>query len=98
MHYDYPGNIRELENIVEHAFVLCRGSMIESACLPPDFLSKTGKDIRTPAATVDDFERKLIEDTLRSHNWNRTRAAAELGMHATTLWRKLKKLGISPPT
>jgi len=98
MHYDYPGNIRELENIIEHAFVLCRGSMIESACLPPDFLSKTGKDIRTPAATVDDFERKLIEDTLRSHNWNRTRAAAELGMHATTLWRKLKKLGISPPT
>jgi PAS domain S-box-containing protein len=97
MQYDYPGNIRELENILEHAFVLCRGSIIEPDCLPPDFLSKTGNAVSTPAATVDDFERKLIEDTLMSHNWNRTRAAAELGMHATTLWRKLKKMGITPP-
>ncbi|MCP4685436.1 MAG: PAS domain-containing protein [bacterium] len=98
MHYDYPGNVRELENIVEHAFVLCRGVIIELPCLPPDFLAGAGRAPRKPLTTVDDFERKLIEETLINHQWNRTRAAAELGMHATTLWRKLKKLGISPPS
>jgi len=98
MQYDYPGNIRELENIVEHAFVLCRGSIIEPDCLPSDFLARSGSVTSRPVASVDDFERKLIEETLTKHQWNRTRAAAELGMHATTLWRKLKRLGITPPS
>lgn len=97
MQYDYPGNIRELENIVEHAFVLCRGAIIETDCLPTDFLSRSGNAAAKALTSVDDFERKLIEETLSKHRWNRTRAAAELGMHATTLWRKLKKLGITPP-
>lgn len=93
MEHDYPGNVRELENIIEHAFVLCRGALIELTHLPPQ--------LRPPAAetlpdlsgmTLAAMERFLIENALRRANGNRAAAARQLGINTSTLFRKLKAM------
>ncbi len=93
MAHDYPGNVRELENIIEHSFVLCRTDIISIDCLPTALTG--GSTEKTPAvSSVPDFEKLLIIETLRKNGGNRTRTAADLGIHKATLWRKMKKLGI----
>jgi PAS domain S-box-containing protein len=95
MHYDYPGNIRELENIIEHAFVLCHGSTIQIAHLPPE-LQKDSRESGILAGSTEpklkDRERNLIQQTLEKYHGNRTLTAKALGLHPTTLWRKLKRI------
>ena len=93
--HDYPGNIRELENIVEHAFVLCRGTFIEVDDLP-DSAKPEGTRRSSGLMSLDDLEARYLTEALKKNDWNRQRTANELGMHKTTLWRKMKKLGISP--
>ena len=97
MQYDFPGNIRELENIIEHAFVLCRGTQITVAHLPRDFIkivvpAETRKSVK--ANTLGYAEAPIIQNVLKKHKGNQSKAAQELGIHKTTLWRKMKKLGI----
>lgn len=93
MDHDYPGNIRELENIIEHAFVLCREPYIQKAHLPGHFKAA---DTRLPdAMTLDEMERIYILKALEKNSWNRKEAAADLGIDASTLWRKMKKYSIS---
>jgi transcriptional regulator with PAS, ATPase and Fis domain len=96
MDHDYPGNVRELQNIVEHAFVLCHGSLITASHLP-EYLRPTSSQDQREFPSMDELESRLILSTLRKHEWNRGLAADELGMHKTTLWRKMKRLGIEPP-
>jgi len=93
MTHDYPGNIRELENIIEHAFVLCHGSVITVDCLPQNLIQQDRFQKMSPLS-VEEFERHLILQILRKHDWKRAPAATELGMSKTTLWRKMKKLNI----
>jgi PAS domain S-box-containing protein len=92
MHYDYPGNIRELENIIEHAFVLCHGPIIQPAHLPKELQQEDVRTGRFSLSTgrLQNRERELILETLEKFHGNRTLAARELGIHPTTLWRKLK--------
>ncbi|MCP4716991.1 MAG: AAA domain-containing protein, partial [Deltaproteobacteria bacterium] len=97
MDYNYPGNIRELENIIEHGFVLCRGSLIKPNHLPAEL--KTVKDPKSPAVyptplTLRQKEEQTIKKTLQINNGHRGRTAAELGINQSTLWRKMKKFGI----
>jgi transcriptional regulator with PAS, ATPase and Fis domain len=99
MAYDFPGNIRELENIIEHAFVLCRETRISVKHLPQDLTvrqehvpEEQGPSIRS----LVDAERSLIMDALKQHGGSRSRAARQLGMHPSTLWRKMKKLNMMP--
>jgi transcriptional regulator with PAS, ATPase and Fis domain len=96
MSHDYPGNIRELENIIEHAFVLCRGTVINIDNLPENIRPKETRTL-TKLTSMDDLEAAYISEALRKNNWNRKKTAEELGIHKTTLWRKMKKLGIHPP-
>jgi len=93
MAYDYPGNVRELENAIEHAFVLCTGGFIERQHLPEHFANHR----RMPAPgqmTVKAMERIMIIDALKRNGWSRKAAAAELGLHKSTFFRKLKTYDI----
>ena len=96
MAHDFPGNVRELENIVEHAFALCRGGLIELAHLPPQ-LSGDATALRAslpPGLTLGEMEQVLIRDALRRNQGNRTATARELGIDASTLFRKIKSFGL----
>lgn len=96
--HDYPGNIRELENIIEHAFVLCPGGMIEPAHLPAALLKNMPQvAAATAGMTLRDMEILLIQEALRRNGGNRHAAAGDLGIHPATLFRKVKTLGIQLP-
>jgi len=97
--YDYPGNVRELENIVEHAFVLCTDDEIKRCHLPPEFGSPqaTESQSESEGKSLRSIEAHHISDALRRHEGSRKAVAEELGIHTTTLLRKMKALGIEPP-
>ena len=95
MDYDWPGNIRELENVIEHCFVLCNVDVIQIECLPKR-LREFGKKniVFNNSGTKKGFketEKDLIISVLEKNNWNRTKAAKELEIDPSTLWRKMKK-------
>jgi PAS domain S-box-containing protein len=91
--YSFPGNVRELENAIEHAFVMCDGDEIQVHCLPQTITSAAISPSGRPP-DPQETERRLIEDALRRHYGNRQRAASELGMHRSTLWRKMRLYGL----
>ncbi len=98
MEHDYPGNVRELENIIEQAFVLCRGGLIEPGHLPPELRpSATASRDDSPPMSLAAMERFLITETLRRRKGNRKDSARDLGIDASTLYRKIKALGIDLP-
>jgi transcriptional regulator with PAS, ATPase and Fis domain len=92
MDYDFPGNVRELENIIEHAFVLCRSGLIKLPHLPPELRPVTPIDQlkRVKGMTLQSVEVMMIRDALRRNQGNKTKAAQELGIDASTLFRKIK--------
>lgn len=99
MEYDYPGNVRELEHIIEHAFVLCHSGMIQPEHLPPHLRRQATS---TPVAvlsgmTLRAMEKVMISDALRRHGGNRKAAANQLGIDPSTLFRKAKALGVPLP-
>jgi PAS domain S-box-containing protein len=96
MEHDYPGNVRELENVIEHAFVLCRGGLIEPHHLPPSIRGQTEiKPQRGKGAlSLKALEAMHITDAIRRHGGNRTAAARELGIDPSTLFRKIKSLNV----
>lgn len=101
MSHDFPGNVRELENIIEHAFVLCRGGMIEPRHLPEPLRSEVCAACPDPigaGASLEEMERVLIESALKRNQWNRLRTARELKIARSTLGRKVKTLGIKAPS
>jgi transcriptional regulator with PAS, ATPase and Fis domain len=94
MEYDYPGNVRELENIIEHACVMCQGTRIRVTHLPPELSPKFERlivDDKIGRPALQSFEKQLIQETLEKHNGNKLLTAEELGLHRSTLWRKMKK-------
>jgi PAS domain S-box-containing protein len=102
LNYHYPGNVRELENILEHALIICQDDVIEPRHLP-DFLQDSKKWLRQDyrlAAIVEapevDTERRRLLDVLKKNNWHRQKTARELGIDRTTLWRKMKKYDLTP--
>lgn len=99
MSHSFPGNIRELENIIEHAFVLCVEGDIRLRHFPSHLVSKTlaAPACRTGEDPVKAAEIRVINEALAHNRFHRKAAAAELGMHKTTLLRKIRKLGINIP-
>ncbi len=96
--YDYPGNVRELENIIEHCFVLCEGEIIEAKHLPASIRpsSKMDKTKVGEPATIKQMEIILITQALRRNKGNKTAAAKQLGIDKSTLFRKMKAFDIKP--
>ena len=98
VNHNYPGNVRELENIIEHAFVLCPGGMIEPRHLPDHLRPKEALlGLTGTATTLKEVEKQLIFEALKRNGWNRLKAAHELGIHKSTLFRKITSLGIELP-
>jgi PAS domain S-box-containing protein len=95
MAHDYPGNVRELENVVEHGFVLTHGPLIGVEHLP-EWLVKSAQG-EAATESLKDCERRVILSALEKHDWNRLAAAEELGIHKSTLFRKIRRLGIGLP-
>jgi PAS domain S-box-containing protein len=103
--YDFPGNVRELQNIIERAFVLCEGGLIDVRHLTRSVIGDSpGMGIdHAEAAQEDEARRKpfalaeadVIRSALAHNNGHRARTASELGISHTTLWRKIKRHGIS---
>jgi len=88
-----PGNVRELENTIEHAFVMCHGTVIDAEHLPTHIIARS-----VPAGASKfhkQSEREIIIEALRRYNGSKVKTARELGMHRSTLWRKIKMMGIN---
>jgi len=95
MRYEFPGNCRELENAVEHAFVVCGGSIIRRHDLPPHLLGEAvgqiAPEVEEERSPLETAEAAAIREALARHRGNRTRASEDLGISRNTLWRKMKK-------
>ncbi len=97
--HPWPGNVRELENTIEHAVVLAKGPRIETAHLPAAL--RTANASPTPvdrSSTIVQHERKLLKETMEACGWNKKKAAQRLGISRSTLYEKLRKYEIKPPT
>lgn len=94
---DYPGNVRQLHNAVEHAFVLTPGATIRREHLPPEILGTTTSPGQGAGPRLERFEATIIREALERNHWSRTAAAQELGVHKTTLLRKIRRLAIDLP-
>ena len=93
MGYTWPGNVREMRNVLERALILGRGQVaVGVEHLPGEFRARPGPGDRrhTPLA-LEELERQHIERTLRHHSGNRTRSAQELGISRATLINKIKR-------
>ncbi|MGA1867846.1 MAG: sigma-54 interaction domain-containing protein [bacterium] len=93
MNYDFPGNIRELQNIIEYAFILCHGDVVELHHLPRELTTPT-QLYEPPEKNITTFahaEAQIIKKALEKNRWSRKNTAQELGMNLSTLWRKMKK-------
>jgi len=103
MTYEFPGNIRELENILEYATLVCKNGWLGVEHLPDDFRRRTGlrnggdalQD--TSAISWEEVEKTFLMEALRRNNWNRSATAEHLGIHPSTLWRKIKRLNVELP-
>lgn len=94
MLHEWRGNIRELENAIEHAFVICREDIIQIACLPDHILPPTALNPILPGLTLKEIERRAIQQALERNRGRKVATATELGINKNTLRRKIIRLGI----
>jgi PAS domain S-box-containing protein len=100
LNHDFPGNVRELENIIEHALIVCKDNVIKRKHLPISLQNTTHPAQRENKASSLDremtaTERTIIRDMLKKHGWNRKKTAQALNINRTTLWRKMKAYNIT---
>jgi DNA-binding NtrC family response regulator len=113
--YAWPGNIRQLENVVERAVLLARGSQLTIEDLPPELTGRANNQFSSLATSgnssvsigdvagktlreaLEGPERQIILQALRSNSWNRAATAETLDINRTTLYKKMKRLGLDDP-
>ena len=98
MAYDFPGNIRELQNIIEYAFILCPGGLIQSEHLPSPLAAQVepvlgGMDLNSPMPLAQ-IEKRAIFGALNRNSWRRMATCKELGISKDTLRRKIAQFGL----
>jgi two-component system response regulator HydG len=98
LNYRWPGNVRELENTIEHAVVLAKGNAVEAMDLPPGMMGRASDVAPPPSKSITDNEARLLREVLEECNWNKTEAAQRLGISRSTLYEKIRKYQLSPPT
>jgi|YNPNPStandDraft_1061719.scaffolds.fasta_scaffold00715_4 PAS domain S-box-containing protein len=99
LNHPYPGNVRELQNILEHAMILCKGVEIQRSHLPAYLLKEPAEPFlpgrSSPGRQIlREKEREAILAVLRRHGGRVGAAARDMCMHRSTLWRKMRQLGI----
>ncbi len=95
--FSWPGNVRQLQNVVLRAAAMSKGPEIRASHLPPEISRGTPGDAPRPPAPVDGPDRQALADRLDRHGWNVARAAAELGVSRMTLYRRMQRLGLARP-
>jgi PAS domain S-box-containing protein len=95
--YLYPGNVRELANIIERAFILCKTGVIEKKHLPESLFASDIKHVKDEISSLSDLESDYFIKALRQNDWNCSKTARQLGIHKSTLYRKIKSFGITLP-
>ena len=96
MRHEWPGNIRELENAIEHAYVLCTDGLIRPHHLPKH-LQPIDADAFEEGLSLADIEARAILEALDRNDWRRGQTARDLGISPSTLWRKMRHMNISQP-
>ena len=91
MSYNWPGNVRQLMNVLEYGAITCKTDVMEIHHLPEYLLEKTD----TENTGNNSGEKKRVIEALRQHNYNRTKTAEYLNISRVALWKKMKKLEIS---
>jgi DNA-binding NtrC family response regulator len=102
MRYSYPGNIRELENIIEYAFILCPGGYIQEEHLPEEIGIRTAAPdaavcVSTEGQTLEEIERQAILQSLERNHWKKMLTCRELQISKDTLRRKIERYGLQNP-
>ena len=105
MSHDFPGNVRELENVIEYGIVVCQNSILGTEHLPDYLRPKetnamkaiSQETLKGAESTWEEMEKKMLYELLKRNHWNRRETANQMGVHPTTLWRKMKRLGLQPP-
>jgi two-component system response regulator AtoC len=103
-----PGNVRELQNVIERAVLLGKGETILPEDFPKDVCGRPGTttvntELEAPQTgftlkeALEGPERQIILDVLNGNNWNRNETAEVLGINRTTLYKKMKRLGLEDP-
>jgi two-component system response regulator HydG len=98
LNHRWAGNVRELENTIEHAVVLAKGKSVEGADLPLLVTGQAAKAQPATGKTITGNEARLLKEVLEECNWNKTEAAQRLGISRSTLYEKIKKYQLNPPT
>ena len=89
--YQWPGNIRQLINVLEYGAITCKGEMIDIGHLP-SYLFEEKPEFKTNRR---DLEKQAIISALKANNYNRTRTSEQLNISRVALWKKMKRLGIN---
>ena len=97
--YRWPGNVRELQNVIERAVLLGKESVVGVADLPASMAAVGSISLQSTAGqslkqSLENPERQIIRDVLEANNWNRNLTAETLGINRTTLYKKMKRLGL----
>jgi len=97
MHHDWPGNIRELENAIEHAFILCPSGLIQPQHLPEHLQPEYHSGLILTGLTLSEIEKRALREALERNQGRRLVTARELGIDKSTLRRKINRYGLNLP-